>query len=324
MSSELITSFTLNEIDDTDRRFAITFPSNCDKMIRSLQRYGQLYPIFVRMENKKAIVIDGFQRFQAAKQLKFDFIEAKVFSSETYTPLDCYILHMQTIISIRSFNEVEKAGIVTTLTDKYNLSSNELQNDFELLADTPLSANYIDLCSKVSTLPDDIKRYIVKKNVTLQFLKKYCKMDFISFLSIIEIARKLQLGANKLRNLMSMMHEIAFREKCTPFQILKTPELSKIINNSSMTNSQIWDHLSQLIYNLRYTEWPKVEKELINDITSLNLPKGIKISYPKYLEGEFLSLNINFRNQDELLQQGEFLTNLSKLDSMKNIIKKIK
>ena len=60
----------LNQIDERLQRYRLQHANADRAMLRSLERYGQISPVAVCLQHDLVVLIDGFKRLRAARQLK--------------------------------------------------------------------------------------------------------------------------------------------------------------------------------------------------------------------------------------------------------------
>jgi len=63
-------SLRLEEIDERFERYRLQVPRSEQAMTRSLERYGQMSPVVVCVQDEAYVLIDGFKRLRAARKLK--------------------------------------------------------------------------------------------------------------------------------------------------------------------------------------------------------------------------------------------------------------
>jgi len=80
---KMATEFThktikLDHLDTSLQDLRITRPGEVEKMCRSLRHSGQMNPLIVRVTGDGYQILDGFKRYHSAKQLGWEFLDAKV------------------------------------------------------------------------------------------------------------------------------------------------------------------------------------------------------------------------------------------------------
>jgi len=95
------------------------------------------------------------------------------------------------------------------------------------------------------------------------------------------------------------------------------------LNNERMTLSQKWEKIVRLLREKRFPMWNKIEKSLLKNISSLNLPPNMRFCYPAYLEGDKFKIEAEFSSSDELKEAADKLIDISKKEELTEIIKLI-
>ena len=83
LAMKMATEFThktikLDHLDTSLQDLRITRPGELEKMCRSLRHSGQMNPLIVRVAGDGYQILDGFKRYHSAKQLGWEFLDAKV------------------------------------------------------------------------------------------------------------------------------------------------------------------------------------------------------------------------------------------------------
>jgi len=90
----------------------------------SLKTDGQWNPIIVRpSKNGRYELIAGHYRFEAAKNLGWNEVEATV---KDLSDEDAYFLALKTNLMRKDMDEIEEAGVIKKIMDKYDLSQREI------------------------------------------------------------------------------------------------------------------------------------------------------------------------------------------------------
>ena len=69
-TSDEVRSLALEALDERLARYRLTQPKLEQQMAQSIERYGQISPIVVCLQDEDHVVIDGFKRLRAARTLK--------------------------------------------------------------------------------------------------------------------------------------------------------------------------------------------------------------------------------------------------------------
>ena len=318
-----IKNIEIASIDYRDTTFIYTFPVKIEGIIESIKRVGLLNPILLFEYDNKYKIISGFKRVLACKLLCFDIIDAFVFESGSISELKAFMIAVYDNISIRELNIIEKSIILNKLKNYHNLKYNEIIRDFMPLIGLEPNKKLLEDYISLSKLDDDLKEHIVNREIPIKILSLIASISNDKLPLISELIIKLNLGANKIKELVNLIDEITERDKIDIERLRSDLNLDSIIKNERMTLSQKWERIVNSLRRKRFPMWSKIEKKLLRNISSLALPQNVNLSYPPYLEGDKFRIEMEFSTPDELKSVGKKLIDISKKEELSEIVKLI-
>lgn len=313
----------IDSIDCKDNTFIYTFPVKIEEITESIKRIGLLNPVLLFEYDNKYKIISGFKRVLACKLLCFDTISAFVFESDSISELNAFMIAVYDNISIRKLNIIEKSIILNKLKNYHSLKHNEIIKDFMPIIGLEQSEKLLKCYLSLSKIDDDLKEHIVNREVSIKTSSLIASVSKDKMPLISEIIIKLNLGTNKIKELVNLIDEITERDNIDIKKLRSDLNLDRVIKNERMTLSQKWEKIISLLREKRFPMWSKIEKKLLRNISSLSLPKNVNLSYPPYLEGDKLKIEIEFSSSDELKIIGQKLIDISKKEELSEIVKLI-
>ena len=313
----------IDSIDFKDTTFIYTFPVKIEEITESIKRIGLLNPVLLFEYDNKYKIISGFKRVLACKSLCFDSISSFVFESDSISELNAFKIAVYDNISIRKLNIIEKSIILNKLKNYHSLKHNEIIKDFMPIIGLEQSEKLLECYLSLSKIGNDLKEHIVNREVPIKTSSLIASVSKYKLPLISEIIIKFNLGTNKIKELVNLIDEITERDGIDIGELRSDLNLDRVIKNERMTLSQKWEKIISSLREKRFPMWSKIEKKLLRNISSLSLPKNVNLSYPPYLEGDKLRIEIEFSTSDELKIIGQRLIDISKKEELSEIVKLI-
>jgi len=117
------TSIKLSKIDDSFSKLRLTRPEQIKSMQNSLEITGQLQPVFVRHAADLYQLLDGFKRYYACLQLKWDEIRVHIVDLDDITAKAMILNYNQYGSSLVDY---EEAQIVYSLKKEHLMKHEEI------------------------------------------------------------------------------------------------------------------------------------------------------------------------------------------------------
>ena len=315
---------SLDEIDGQDYRFRVGLTGCNDSLLDSLREAGQLYPVLVKKESDRYIVIDGFKRISAVRKLGITSVLIKRCDEKPISDLRLLLYHVHSIRAQRPLYELEKADMFAAMMNRFSVRLREISEKYAPLADQAIFPGIEETCTWISGLPDIFRSYIQDKNIRLHILSILRGSGEDSAHRLLEIGRRLQLGANKLRQLFVLTIEISKRDSALPSLVLEKNGVNDIVEHAAWTDAQKWEKILAVLSRLRYPEWTGIEAEIEGAIRKMKLPDSVALAYPEFLEGDSLALTLSFRTEEELRTLSDKMAGIADSEELGKILKWIK
>ncbi len=313
----------INSINYKDDTFLYSFPVKIERITESIKKVGLLNPIILFGCGDKYKIISGFKRFFAYKHLGYNDIDAFVFKSGSISDLEAFLISIYDNIEIRELNIIEKGNILSKLKKRFNLNDNEIIGEYmpvlQLEPSKKLLYDFINLCK----LDDDLKEHLINRDVPIKVSSLLTSLSDENLKSMSEIITKLNLGANKIKELVAMIDEISKRDDIGIKKLLYDLKVIETLKNEKMTISQKWERIICILKEKRFPTWNDIEKKIIRNISSLNLPPNIHFKFPSYLEGNKYTFELEFSNSNELKNIGMKLIDISERKEFLELIELI-
>lgn len=116
---------------------------------------------------------------------------------------------------------------------------------------------------------------------------------------VLNLATRLRLGENHVRDLLDALEAIAQRRSCTFADILAVDAVRDVLTAERGRNETL-HALKQVLRRLRYPQLAATELRLRALTKELGLPTGVSITLPENLEGEEIVVSVRAASASEL------------------------
>jgi hypothetical protein len=124
--------------------------------------------------------------------------------------------------------------------------------------------------------------------------------------ALLELATRLRLGENQLRDVLDDLVAIGARRGCGIGAVLDDAELRAALARPLGRNEGI-KAVKQVLRRLRYPQLSGAERRLAELGRSLRLPAGVHLGLPENLEGDQIAVTLQARSATQLRAQAEAL-----------------
>ena len=315
LSDAPLKSMNLNEISGDSGPYCMSFKFDLGPLIRSIQKWGLLFPPFVVVnESGNMDVVIGFRRILALKSLKWDKAPMKDLSEKKLSALDLLLLNLYDNLAVRSFNDVEKGMILNRL--RPHLSEKVLREVYMPLLGVPPRDSIAPVYEKLENADSEIKVSLADGTLSFGTVKALLDADPESRTVLFEWIKDFRFNLNQQSFFIDITEDISINEEKSISQLLAEAPITKIRRNKTLNNPQRSKRLLAYLRSRRYPRLAESEKAFERKIKTLGLPGNVKISYPPSFEGPDYRLEILFTNGKRL---GETIKVLSGMDGLVGI-----
>jgi len=309
---------SLSSVNMDDLTWRITTETDVEDIARSIACIGLLnVPFLMECQPSVYVVISGFRRIEACRKLGWTQIEANLVQPET-SPLTCAKLAITDNSFQRSLNFIEQSRAC-------HLLCRHIQ-DAEKIVETARTLNLpcaLSLIKKIETLCQlslPIQQGILFDTISMPVAVELGKLGTDAAECIAQLFNQLKISLSKQRQLLSMVTEIAAREKISILDVMNGTQIQSILSDDDLDRSQKGSQILFFLKKRRYPEITRVENEYKKNIHQLKLGNQIKLIPPLHFEGSIYTLSLQFRSLAELQQRNESLVQMMNHPILKNIL----
>ncbi|MBW1797346.1 MAG: ParB N-terminal domain-containing protein [Deltaproteobacteria bacterium] len=307
-----------DRIDDSPGPYCMSFGFEIEPLMRSIKRVGLVNsPVLTEGSKGTMTVISGYRRIQAVKSLKWDNIPCRVLQESEFSPLECLLLNLHENLATRSLNNVEKGMVLSHLNPFLPLT--EIMKDYMPLLDLPSHEETFDFFLKIEKeLNENIKVYLAQGHISLQVVRMLLDMDPVSVSPIFALISSLKFNINQQIQLINYIVDISHITKVPGIELLKEQDLENICLNNNLNTPQKAKAVLRLLRTMRFPLLTEAEKTFNKMVSSLNLPKRVRIDPPLFFESPDYRLEILFKEGKELREKIERLFQMKGIEALGN------
>ncbi len=149
-----------------------------------------------------------------------------------------------------------------------------------------------------------IHAYAQEKHLHPQTVRRWLAWEERDQEALWCLAKELQIGENHLRDLMDWLEEISLRDGGTPAEVLGHQEIRRVLSRPLSRNDKLKEVKAEL-RKLRYPRLSQLEGQLKETVKKMDLGSRIQVTFPQFLEGDEIRVEIRARNAAELKESIE-------------------
>ena len=319
MKIESLKEVLLTDIDLENHWTKFSMDVCPEKLLDSVKEIGIRHPISICSEIKPYKIISGHKRVQAAIKAGLTHIPAFLFPDMK----DALVLNLKENFSVRHYSDIEKGCILNKIVLE------GIQEDIIIDLYMPLlelersKKTFQNLVSVVK-----IKPALQKLLHSLKIPAKVFQVFYLWTAEDQEFAEyffsKTRPNANKLRDFLELLEEIARRDDISQKDILSFPSTIAILKNKDLLPSQKYDRIHKFLKEKRYPVLSVLKKRVAYAIDEMKLDEKTRLKYQESFENDEIQLELKFRDERELARQVEKIFQALQSGSIEKLITIIK
>ena len=289
----------LKDIDSEDDIFSISFPKIIDTLKSSIQEIGLLTPLILRSKKSSLQIISGYRRVFILKELCVDFIPAYIFKDGELDNKEALKLGIFENLYTREINHIEISNYLLKLEKDLSIGPEKLIETYFPLFGLETSMFIFKKYISLQSLIEGLKILAVAKKFPLKTLAKLSLLPDKDQESFLELATGLSLGLNLVNECLTLLEEIAARDRISISDLLQDNTVKDIMSIEDISRDMKTKLIISMLKEKRYPHIHDFKKSIKKNIKNLNLPNEIAIDIPENLEGGVISMRFKFRNKKE-------------------------
>jgi ParB family chromosome partitioning protein len=285
------------DIDIKDRFFRISTRDRANEMAVSLRAVGMIRPPILRSETNRYCIVSGFTRVAAWQALGNISIRVLILEN-TVSPLDAARLAVAEITAERDLNVIEQSRVYHLLR-----SCSPADEDFRSACKSlglPANSDLTDKLEHIAALPvyliDHMRAGRLSASAAIELVKLPARTGKL----LADILVDLRAGVNKQKEILTHIFEITAREAISVDTLLKEKDIQNLLTRDGGDRTLTLAAFRSFLKRRRFPEISSAEAAFNAIVSELSLPAAMKVTPPKYFEGDQFTLSIRFSDRDDL------------------------
>ncbi len=168
-----------------------------------------------------------------------------------------------------------------------------------------------------------LTNYLLEKSASKELLDSLDKLDkpLIDFLTLL--ASELGPSANSINSILQIVREISLRDGTSSSEVIKAVNIQALID-TKRARKEKFSLIRQAFEQIRFPEKTRIEKEIYSLVSDIKREFNVKLELPQDLEGDILSISVNFKDPESLLENSKRLESLSSSPKLTQLFKVLK
>lgn len=137
-----------------------------------------------------------------------------------------------------------------------------------------------------------IRTFAHERRYSAPTVERWLALDASDGLALLKLAQELRLGENQLRDLWEWAEEIAQRDHASLAQVLALEPVAAPRRSRSLGRSDKLKLIKTALRRLRFPQLAATEERLVTLVRELDLPGNIRVTFPEFLEGDEVRVEI--------------------------------
>ncbi|HEM49272.1 MAG TPA: hypothetical protein ENO27_03580 [Caldithrix sp.] len=297
----------------SDQKFNLNTSFGFNTIRNSIMAIGIIYPLLAWKNDYSILLIDGFKRFEIAKnlgiiELPFILLPSNLCPTE--------------IVKIRYHNIKQ---------EDTELNAHQKLCLYKLIKESGPTADILNKWQKILNIsnpeknqhilnwPKIARDYIYHYNVSIKQLQFFIDQTYQVIEKVFLFATSLSMRIVELSTITELIYEIALNENVSFISILERDQIKTIMLNDDLNRNQKILKLKNLIYEWRFPTITKYQKQINDQLNELSFTNNTIIQYDKSLDRHEIALSTKLKTIEDLNR----FTGLLNHDSNKKILHNI-
>jgi ParB family transcriptional regulator, chromosome partitioning protein len=310
-------SVPLSQIDSNDATFCITSRHPSGDLAASIREIGLLRPPFLKAAGDKYVIISGFARIAACRQLGWSSITAGLMDASA-TAEQCTIVAVADKTAHRTLNLVEQAHAVNLLAGAFH--EKRAFNAAARRAGLDISERLIAKLKRVAKLPPLVQSGLIEGIIALPVALAIDQMpDKAAATAVNQLLYESNFSLNQQREILDSVIAVSHRDGISIPRLLSDGPIGDIRRNGELDHRHKARMIRLSLKAMRYPTISSVEKHFQHLVQKLKLPDKAQLAAPPNFERRSFALRFEFDNQNDLVAMQEVLNRLISAPEIKQL-----
>jgi hypothetical protein len=284
-----------DKIDLEDTTFLITFTPDLGPLLASVQLVGLVEPLTLRQrEDGRHQIVCGFKRAEVTQLLSIPEAEAFVYHQGELDDLRALLLTIGHNLT-RPLNLAEKALALEKLLS-FGVPEREVIDRYLPLLGLQPHLHMLRQVIALRGMEKKLQEYLVQETLSLSAARYFLHLDPEGQRAILPVLEALRPGENRVKEIISFLHEVSLRDGVPVSSLLASDEIKKILDDQEAPRPQRIKQLRKAIKRMRFPRLTAMEERFADYKRSLSLPPQLSFYPPPFFEGEEFRMELRFKD----------------------------
>lgn len=310
-------SVSLSQIDSNDAMYCITTRHHSSDLVGSIREIGLLRPPLLKADRDRYVIISGFSRIAACRQLGWSSITAGLMDAST-TAEQCAIVAVADKTAHSVLNLVEQAHAVNLLASVFDEKS--AFNVAVRRTGLDINERLFAKLKRVAKLPPLVQSGLIEGAIALPVALAIDQMpDKDAAMAVNELLYESNCSLNQQREILDSVIAVSRRDGISIPRLLNDGPIGDIRRNSELDHRHKVRMIRMRLKALRYPTISSVEKQFQRLVKKLKLPDKAQLVAPPNFESRSFALRYEFDNQNDLEAMQEVVNRLISAPEIKQL-----
>ena len=136
-----------------------------------------------------------------------------------------------------------------------------------------------------------VRSFTAERRYSQAMVERWLRLPSADAAALLDLAQELRLGENQLRDLWEWAEEIAERDRMSLAQVLALEPIAAARRQQLSRNDRL-NLVKATLRRLRFPQLAAVENQLAARVRELGLPGNVRLTWPEFLEGDSMQIEI--------------------------------
>jgi len=290
-----------SRIVSEDETFKICEPAVVETLVSSIGRIGLINPPVLLPHENQFIVVCGFSRIQACRQLGWTQMQSRCL--DPHTPRSqCALLAVAEAVYQRPLNIIEQARALDLLNGSFD--TQQEADEAARAVGLAINPGLAEKLLKVKAFGGELQQGMIEGTIGLPVaLRLYDMFEPGDAEQVSILFRQLRLSLTRQKEVLDWIEAIVRRDAITIDTLLADPQIQKWRSDSQLEDPQRSRLIREYLKRRCYPAISAFEAHYAQALKKVAMGEGIGFTPPAHFEGQSFSLQIDFSNHDECLQR---------------------
>jgi hypothetical protein len=285
----------------------------------SIREIGQLSPVILLERGPSFVIVCGFRRIHALRQLGKPEVWARILSSGESQLMHPFELALRDNLSHRQLDPLEKARAIYKLQKLCGISPDQLIKTYFPLLGLASHKTVLDGYKALHEIHAGLRRCLVEGSLTLSSIEALAGLSIEEQSRIASLMTKVRLSASQQKKVLGLLEDLSGMTDARFDAPFDSREVQAFLEDSRLSPFQKGEKLYEILYSFRNPRLSLAKERFLAKKNLLGLPGCVRISPHPFFETNDIRIEFDvssaarFRELADKLQEASQSSDLDGL-----------